>query len=179
MKRNSRRIALGGMMSALAVTVMLLVGVIPAATFCAPALAGLLLVPVYVEGGMKDALVAYAAVGALSLMLCPDKECALLFAFLGWYPAVKWTLDARMKPWPRRLLKLALWNLAAGAMLALIAYVLRMDEVMAEYREMGRAMLAAFALLGNITMMLYDRLLAIVAALYLRRLRGKRFGGKR
>lgn len=175
MKFDSRRIALSGMLSALAVSVMLLVGVIPAATFCAPALAGLLLVPVFVEGGMKLALGAYAAVAALSLMLCPDKEGALLFAFLGWYPAVKWALDARMKPWPRRLLKLLLWNLAAGAMLALIAYVLRIDAIMDEYRDMSRAMLVAFILIGNLTLMLYDRLLAVVTVIYVKRLRGKIF----
>ena len=176
MRQNSRRMAISGMMTALAVTVMLLVGVIPAATFCAPALAGLLLVPVFCEGGMKLALGAYSATAALSLMLCPDKEAALLFAFLGWYPAVKWLVDAKLRPWPRRLVKLLMWNAAAGAMVAAIAFVFKMDAVMAEYREMGRAMLAAFILLGNVTLMLYDRLLGIVAVLYLKKLRPKLFG---
>ena len=49
----------------------------------------------------------------------------------------------------------------AGALLALIFFVLRMDQVIAEYREMSRAMLVAFALLGNVTLLLYDRLLGI------------------
>ena len=171
MKNDSRNLALGGVMAALGAMFMLLGGVIPAATFCAPALAGLALVPVFVEGGAKLALGAYAAIAALSLILCPDKEAALLFAFLGWYPAVKWRLDARLKPWPRRIAKLALWNGAALAMAALIFFVLRMDEVIAEYREMGRAMAAAFAVLANVTMALYDRLLKIWMALYVRRVR--------
>ena len=173
MRPNSRRMAISGMMTALAVTVMLLVGVIPAATFCAPALAGLLLVPVFCEGGMKLALGAYAAVSALSLMLCPDNEAVLLFAFLGWYPAVKWALDAGLKPWPRRLVKLLMWNAAAGAMLAMVAYVLRLDAIMAEYREMGRVSLVGFALLANLTLALYDRLLGSVAVLYVKKLRPK------
>ena len=50
-----------------------------------------------------------------------------------------------------------------------------MEQVIAEYREMGRAMLIAFILLGNVTLLLYDRLLAIMAALYIRRLRPKLF----
>ena len=56
-------------------------------------------------------------------------------------------------------------------MAALIFFVLRMDEVIAEYREMGRAMAAAFAVLANVTMALYDRLLKIWMALYVRRVR--------
>lgn len=176
MKKDSRRIALGGMMAALGAMFMLLGGVIPAATFCAPALAGLALVPVFAEGGVKAALGAYAAIAALALMLCPDKEAALLFAFLGWYPAVKWKLDAKLKPWPRRIVKFILWNGAALALAALIFLVLRMDEVIAEYREMGRAMLAAFALLANAAMALYDRLLGIWLVLYVRRVR-RRVGG--
>ena len=166
-------------MAALGAMFMLLGGVISAATFCAPALAGLALVPVFAEGGAKLALGAYAAIAALSLILCPDKEAALLFAFLGWYPAVKWRLDARMKPWPRRIVKLLLWNGAALAMAALIFFVLRMDEVVAEYREMGRAMAAAFAVLANVTMALYDRLLGIWMVLYWKKVRPKMGRSKR
>ena len=178
MKDDSRRIALSGMMTALGAMFMLLGGVIPAATFCAPALAGLALVPLFAEGGARLALGAYVAVAALSLILCPDKEAALLFAFLGWYPAVKWRLDARLRPWPRRVLKLVLWDGAAAAMAALIFFVLRMDEIIAEYREMGQAMLAAFILLGNVTLALYDRMLGIALVVYVKRLRPKLFRGK-
>ena len=83
MNKTTRRIAVSGMMVALAVAILLMGGVIPAATFAGPALAGLLLIPVFAEGGQKFALGAWIAVSALSLILCPDKEAALLFAFLG------------------------------------------------------------------------------------------------
>ena len=49
MSERSRRIAVGGLMTALAVAAMLLGGVIPAATFCCPAIAGLTLIPVVAE----------------------------------------------------------------------------------------------------------------------------------
>ena len=175
MNKSTRRIALSGMMVALATAILLMGGVIPAATFCGPALAGLLLVPVMAEGGRRYALGAWLAISALGLMLCADKEAALLFAFQGYYPAVKWQLDAKLKPWPRLLVKLLIFNASAGALAALIFFVLRMEQVIAEYREMGRAMLIAFILLGNVTLLLYDRLLAIMAALYIRRLRPKLF----
>ena len=108
-------------------------------------------------------------------MLCADKEAALLFAFLGWYPAMKWRLDARFRGWRGVPVKLALWNACAGAMLALIAFVFRMDQVMAEYRGMGRAMLVAFVLLANVTLLIYDRALAVLAAVYIRKIRPKVF----
>ena len=73
--------------------------------------------------------------------------------------------------------KLLILNGCAGAMAALIAFVLRMDQVMAEYREMGRAVLIAFAVLANVTLLVYDRLLAIMAAVYIKKLRGKIFKG--
>ena len=177
MNKSTRRIALSGMMVALATAILLMGGVIPAATFCGPALAGLLLVPVMAEGGRRYALGAWLAISALGLMLCADKEAALLFAFLGWYPAMKWTLDARLPGWKGLPLKLLLWNACAGAMMALVFFVLRMDQVVAEYREMGRVMLVAFILLANVTMVLYDRLLSIMLIVYVRKLRPKLFKG--
>lgn len=177
MNRQTRRIAVSGMMVALATAILLMGGVIPAATFAGPALAGLLLIPVLAEGGRRMALGAWLAISALSLMLCADKEAALLFAFLGWYPALKWTLESKLPGWKSLPVKLLLWNACAGVMAALIFFVFRMDQVIAEYREMSRAMLAVFILLANVTLVLYDRLLNIMAVVYLKKLRPKLFKG--
>ena len=177
MNRNTRRIAVSGMMAALATAILMMGGVIPAATFVGPALAGIMLVPVFAEGGQRYALGAWLAISALSLILCADKEAALLFAFLGWYPAMKWKMDAKLPGWKGVGAKLALWNLCAGAMAAMVFYVFGMDQVMAEYRKMGRAMLIAFIALANVTLLVYDRLLAILAVVYIRKLRGKLFKG--
>ena len=177
MNKQTRRVAVSGMMVALATAILLMGGVIPAATFVGPALAGLLLVPVLAEGGRRMALGAWLAISALSLMLCADKEAALLFAFLGWYPPMKWSLDAKLPGWKGLVVKLVLWNACAGALAAMIFYVFRMDQVIAEYREMSRVMLVAFILLANVTLLLYDRLLNIMAVLYVKKLRPKLFKG--
>ena len=177
MNHNTRRIAVSGMMTALATAILLMGGVIPAATFVGPALAGLLLIPVLIEGGRRMSLGAWVAISALSLMLCADKEAALLFAFLGWYPSVKWQLDAKLPGWRGLPLKLLLWNLCAGVLAALIFTVFRMDQVIAEYREMSRAMFIAFIALANVTLVLYDRMLNIMAGVYLKKLRPKLFKG--
>ena len=176
MNQYSRKIAVSGMMVGLGTAVMLLGGVIPIATFCCPAIAGLALIPLVFDCGRTYALSAYAAIALLSVMLCPDKEAALLFAFLGYYPVLKWTFDGRIKNrWLRRLAKFLLWNCAIGAMYALIFYVLKLDQVLADYRDMTRWMTALTLLIGNITLGLYDIVLVRFSMLYLARLRGKLF----
>lgn len=171
MREKSRAMAICGMMTALGVAVMLMGGVIPLATFCCPALAGLVLLPVMAEAGRKLAMGAYVAIAALALMLCPDKEAALLFAFLGYYPVVKFRMD-RIRPGVLRLAaKLAVFNAAAGATLVTAAYVLGMQAILAEYAAMGAAGLAAFVVLTNVTMILYDRLLLVMLVVYVKKLR--------
>ena len=158
-------------MVALGAMVMMLGGVIPVMTFCSPAIAGLTLLPVLSEYGRKWALATWVAVAALSLMLSPDKESALLFAFLGHYPATKVVLE-RIRRRPLRVLaKLALFNAAEGLMLLGVAYVFNMGYILREYAEMSRILLIAFAVLANVTLLLYDRLLNIALFLYFKRLR--------
>lgn len=171
--KKSRKMALTGMLCALAVVIMMLGGVIPLATFCCPALAGLMLIPVFVECGEKLSWCAYAAIAALSLILCPDKEAALLLAFIGYYPILRWRLDQLRSSLLRVVAKLGVFNLAVIAMYALSILVLQMDQILREYQEMGLALTVACLLVGNVTLLLYDRLIAIMTALYVNRLRGR------
>ena len=55
MNKSSRKMAVSGMMAALGAAVMLLGGVIPLATFCCPALAGLMLIPLVFDCGRTHA----------------------------------------------------------------------------------------------------------------------------
>lgn len=177
MKNQSRRMALCGVMTALGVVFMLMGGAIPLATFCCPALAGLVLAPVLIESGGRMAMGAYAAIAVLSLLMSPDKESALLFAFLGYYPVLKPALD-RIRLRPLRLAaKLAIFNLTAAAVLASAVWLLGMEAVLGEYQAMGRAGVAVFAVLANVTMLLYDRLLVITRAIYLKKLRPRLMRG--
>ena len=168
----SRKIALTGMMCALAVVLMSLGGAIPLATFCCPALAGIVLIPVFVECGEKIAYGAYAAIALLSLLFCPDKEAALLFAFIGYYPVLRWRLEQIRRTPLRVAAKLAVFNAAVIAMYALCIFVFRMDQVLRDYKEMGLILTLACLVLGNFTLLLYDRLLNILTRLYVYRVRG-------
>ena len=171
--KKSRKMALTGMLCALAVVIMMLGGVIPLATFCCPALAGLMLIPVFVECGEKLSWCAYAAIAALSLIFCPDKEAALLLTFIGYYPILRWRLDQLRSRLLRVVAKLGVFNLAVLAMYALSILVLHMDQILNAYREMGLMLTAACLLIGNVTLLLYDRMIAVMTALYVNRLRGR------
>ena len=171
--KNSRKMALTGMLCALAVVVMMLGGLIPLATFCCPAIAALALIPIFVECGEKLAWGAWVAVAMLGLMLCPDKEAALLFAFIGYYPVLRWRLEQIRRAPARVLAKLGIFNLAVITMYALCIFVFRLEQVLGDYRELGLALTAVCLLLGNAILLLYDRLLGVLTRLYVERLRGR------
>lgn len=171
--KATRKMALTGMLCALAVVIMMMGGLIPLATFCCPAFAGLVLIPIFVECGERLSWGAYAAIALLSLMLCPDKEAAALFVFLGYYPILKWRLEQIRRRALRIISKLAIFNIAVGLAYALLIFLFRMDAILNEYREMGMILTAACLVLGNITLLLYDRLLGIWTAIYVNRLRNK------
>ena len=173
---KSKRMALCGVLCALGVVLMMLGGLFPLATFCSPALASIVLIPILAETDRRMAFGAYVVIAVLSVLLSPDKESALLFAFLGYYPILKPSIDRVSARGLRVLIKLALFDVACGAMLVCVVYLFGMAQVLAEYQEMGRAMLIAFVIIANITMLLFDRLIAVGTVLYARKFRVKLFG---
>ena len=171
--KNTKKIALAGILCALAVVIMMLGGVIPLATFVCPALAGMMLIPIFVECGEKFCYGAYVAVAALALIICADKEAALTFAFLGYYPALRWRIEQIRGRALRVIVRLVVFNVSIGIMYALIFFVFRMQAIIGEMQEMGIIMNAVMLLIGNITMLMYDRALKIFTAIYIHKLRDK------
>ena len=165
--------ALAGILCALAVVIMMLGGVVPLATFVCPAVAGLMLIPIFVECGEKFCYGAYVAIAALALIICADKEAALLFAFLGYYPALRWRIEQIRNTFLRVIVRLAVFNVSIGVMYALIFFVFRMQAIIAEMQEMGVIMNAVTLLIGNITLLMYDRVLKVFTAIYIHKIRDK------
>ena len=169
---SSARLALGGVFGALALAVMLLGSVLPAATIAAPAFAGILIVFVAIEWGMKTGYLLYGAIGILSLMVVPDKEMALLFVFfLGYYPLAKARIERLRRRGAQWAVKIALFNGAVLLAYGLILFVFPLPEVREEFAAMGWAFAAALLALGNVTFALYDVAVARTVGLYCARLR--------
>ncbi len=152
----SKSAALGGIFAALAVVVMSMGTLLPVATYVCPMVCILLLQVVLKACGSRTAWAWYGAVAVLGLLLAPDKEAAAVFVFLGYYPIVKPWLDQRRLSW---LWKGLLFNGATLLMYFLLLRVLGMDQLAAEFRELGMAMGAVLLALGNVTFFLLDRLL--------------------
>ena len=140
-RRKSGRIARCGVLCALAMTLMLGGSVLPFATFCAPAMGGILLVPIAMECGMRLAWVSYAALSILSVLFVPDKESAFIFVFLlGHYPLLK-------------------------------AYLQRIQAIVQEFAHTAPLALAGLLALANVCFWVYDAALNNLIRAYALRMR--------
>lgn len=158
-KRNSpaSRMALGGVLAALAVVIMSLGGVLVVFTYVSPMLCAVLLQIVLLTCGARVAWAWYGAVALLSVLLSADKEAAAVFIFLGYYPIIKPKLDGKKLSW---LWKLLLFNASVAVMYYLLLNLFGMAQLGAEFEELGIVMLALMLVLGNVTFFLLDKILA-------------------
>ncbi|MEA5135123.1 MAG: hypothetical protein VB035_03170 [Candidatus Fimivivens sp.] len=167
--KNSTQVALGGLSAALCLVIMLGTVLIPFATYAAPALAGIALIPIALELGLPVASITYVSVALLSLLMVPDREAALMFiAFFGYYPILKFKLD-RLKFKPLRLLiKLAVFNASILAGYFVVIYIFGLYYLMAELTGgFGWLLLGV----GNLCFPIYELALRNITALYLFRIR--------
>ncbi|MBQ7000708.1 MAG: hypothetical protein IJN67_06650 [Oscillospiraceae bacterium] len=158
--RNKRtpasNMALGGIFAALAVVIMNMGTLIPVATYTCPVLCALLLQMVMKSCGARTAWAWYGAVSILSILLAPDKEAAAVFAAIGYYPIVKPMLDRSKGKW---LWKTLLFNVSILCMYWVLMHLFGLEQVTAEFSELGTVMTAVLLILGNVTFFLLDHLL--------------------
>ena len=170
--KQTGKIALGGVLGALALVVMFF-SAIPTVTYAVPAIAGALLVPLVIEYGAGAGITVYAAVAVLALILAPDKEASLLFAaFFGHYPVIKALIEkAQWNRWVTWGVKLLIFNFCTilAYMLMIFVFALPMDSF-----TIGDVNLMwAFLLAGNVVFVLYDIALTRVIGLYWYRFRDR------
>ena len=118
MAKKTHELALCGVLCALAVAFLWLSGVIPLSTYAWPILASATLLPAREECRKSYAWSCFAAAAVLGLLLCADKEAALVFCFLGYYPLVKPNLDAISSKALRLFAKLGLAEFADEKMMS-------------------------------------------------------------
>ena len=144
-------------MCGLSIVLMLSGSIIPFATFCAPAMSGLLLMPVAVECGMRLAWVCYGAISALAVLFVPDKEMAAIFLFLfGCYPLLKAYIQRIPAKGVRLLVKAGFFNGAVLAMYGILLFIFPMPGLVDEFAQTAQWMLAALLVMGNICFWIYD-----------------------
>lgn len=170
---QSAKTAIGGMTAALSV-VLMLPTVMGLWTYALPAFAGILIMFTIVELDKKWATGIFTAVSLLSLILLPNKEAAVFYlCFFGNYPIIKCLLEgAKMPRVPEYIIKFVVFN--AEVLLAGFIMVKVFGMPMAELLgiEGETASWAQYALpitlaVGNVTFILFDRLLTMTVTIYL------------
>lgn len=156
-----------GVMCGLSIVLMLSGSIIPFATFCAPAMSGLLLMPVAVECGMRLAWVCYGAISALAVLFVPDKEMAAIFVFLfGCYPLLKAYIQRIPGRGLQFLVKAGFFNGAVLAMYGMLLFIFPMLSLVEEFAQTAQWMLAALLVMGNVCFWIYDVALNNVLHVY-------------
>lgn len=172
---HTKRIAFGGVITALCLAVMFLSGIFPFAEYAIPAIAGMFLVALVVDFGQKTAWICWGAVSLLSLIIVPNKEAALLFVCLfGPYPILKSSLEKLRSRTAEHIGKLAFFNLTVIGSYLLLIYAFGMVEVLDDMVLFGIPMVWNLLLLlglGNLAFLLYEYVLTGMISTYLQIIR--------
>ena len=77
--KQSSKCAIGGIVAAVSLVLMISVAIIPFLTYALPAVAGLFIVFIVIEIDKKWAFGVYCTVAILGMLLVPDKEVAVMY----------------------------------------------------------------------------------------------------
>ncbi len=98
MMKHTKRVAAAGMLSALAVVIMLIIGLIESFDLAAAFLGGIIISVALIELGSGYALAVCLVTSILAVVILPNKLVCIEFAgFAGWYPIVKKYIE-RIRP---------------------------------------------------------------------------------
>lgn len=164
--KQSSKCAIGGIVSALSLVLMISVAIIPFLTYALPAVAGVLIVFIVVEIDKKWAFGVYATVAILAFLLVPDKEVAMMYiAFFGYYPIIKAVLESKVPVILSWILKVLIFNLTMVAAYLILIYL--MGVTIDEIDEYGSVAVPLLLGAGSITFIAYDFALTQIITLYL------------
>lgn len=162
---DAGRMALGGMLTALAVVCMFLSNVVPAAEYALPALAAVVVMIAVVELGRRGAVLVYAASSVLALLLVSNIEAKLMYLlFFGYYAILKSIFESLHRPYFCIGLKFAVFNLAVITIYFLAIQLFGVS--VEEFELFGVALPVVFLLLGNAIFAVYDVGLTRVVTVY-------------
>ena len=162
--KQTRRIALCGMVSALSVAVLAMGAMLGIGMYAAPMVAGLCLLPIRRETGVKGQLMVWLSVSLLGFMLISDVEQNLMYLCLfGLYPVLV-PYFLRLPKGIRTLCKFLFLNVVTIAVETLVVLVLVPETL-------GLGLGAVLLVMANVVFFLYDRLLPVFDAILSKYLR--------
>ena len=164
--KKSTQVALGGLSSALCLLLMFMTGLIPFSSYIFPALAGIVLISVREENGLKTAVLVYAATSLLALLIIPDREAVMMYIMLlGYYPLAKPWIERLARPLSI-LFKLLLFNIVVVAFYYVMLFVFGVPDMLEGWGDFGRYTVAVILVIVNFTLFMYDYLLTQALHIY-------------
>lgn len=164
--RESSKAALGGIVCALSVVIMLSTYISPLLVYTAPPFAGLLLLLIVNELGYKWAFGTYAAISLLSVFVIADKESAVFFTmFFGYFPILALWLEKKLKlRFICYLVKLLIFNASVilSVFICFYFFGVSYDDV----AEEGVLYTVTYIILMNVFFFIYDKLIIKMQLLY-------------
>ena len=173
MKKQTMKIALCGVLGALAVTLLLMGFMFPFATYACPALAASLLMIIVYEYGVKTGLTLYAAVSILGLMMVPDQELVFMYIFVfGLYTVVKLPIDRKVKNKAVKLIiKLVFINLSLVIAYSVLLFIFPVAALVNEFSGYTKGFVILLFALFNLVFFMYDKAVQSVLIIYIRKFR--------
>jgi hypothetical protein len=164
--KQSSKCAIGGIVSALSLVLMISVAIVPFLTYALPAVAGVLVIFIVIEIDKKWAFGVYSAVGILAFLLVHDKEVAMMYiAFFGYYPIIKAVLESRLPTalcWIIKVVTFAVTMVAAYLFLIFVMGI-TIDEI----DEFGAVAVPMLLGAGCVAFVAYDIALTRIITVYL------------
>ncbi len=167
---KTMQIAFCGMMAALSVVLLVLGAYIPILLYFAPLMAGVLLLPVQLECSTKAAWLTWIAAALCILFLGADKEAALFYLLVGYYPIIKWRLEQKVPKRWHLFAKLAYFLFISLIMEGLLLLLFPAQSMSAEFGQAWLMMEALLVVMMIVSLWLYDRLLNGLMVMYIRKL---------
>lgn len=166
MNRQAHGVALGGMLTALSLVLLVLAGVVPAMQLVFTAAAGILLIAAVLDLHIKWAWGVFAAVTILGFLLCPDKSVVILYLFFfGHYPLFKNYIERLHNRIIQWVIKIPVFN---GCLILAYLVIAKLFGVSTGALQYGYAITL---LLANIAFVVYDIALSRLIVTYVYRVR--------
>lgn len=156
MKHSAQAMAFGGMLTAVAVVIMSMGSLIPVNTYICPVLCILIHRLVIDRCGKRLGACYYFAVAILSMLLAPDREAAMVYVFLGYYPLIRPWFQRVGVPVLRTVLKMGFFTAAGAAAYWVLMMVMGVDLL-----EEGIWMAVVLVVLWDVLFLMVDRLLGL------------------
>ena len=163
--KQSSKCAIGGIVSALSLVLMISVAIIPFLTYALPAVASVLIAFLVIEVDKKWAFGVYCTVSILSFLLVGDKEVAMMYiAFFGYYPILKAVFESRLHPVIGWILKLIIFNASIAA--AYVIMINLMGVTVDEINEYGAIAIPVLLGAATVAFVMFDIALTKMVTLY-------------